>query len=45
MDNHWVTHSVMKQVDTELFQIRKDTKEGGHDKMTTLIWILYKNVI
>ena len=32
MDNHWVGHSLMKQVDSKSFQRRKDTKEGGDDK-------------
>ena len=38
-DNNWLGQSVMKSVDSELFQRRKDIKEQGEDKMTTLIWI------
>ena len=40
-DNHWVGHSVMKPVDDEFFQRRRDIKEGVDDKKgLTLIWRL-----
>ena len=35
--NCCVGQSVMKPVDDELFQRRKDIKKGGEEKMTTLI--------
>ena len=42
-DNHWVRHSLMKTVESDSLQGRKDTKEGG-DKKTTLICEFYKYI-
>ena len=38
MDNHWIGESVMKSVDDESSQRRKDIKEGGEEKKMILIW-------
>ena len=45
MDNHWFVQSVIKPVDAQSFQKIEYIKEGGDEKMMTLIWRLYKKVL
>ena len=42
MDNYWVGHSAMKQVDAQSFQRRKYVKKEATRITMTLIWILQK---
>ena len=39
IDNNWVGQSVMKPVDSELFQRREYIKEKGEEEMISLLWI------